>query len=262
MQIPIYHIDAFATKLFEGNPAAVCLLSKWLPTSTLQNIAAENNLPATAFIVRENKQFEVRWFAPEYEIDLCGHGTLAQAYVIFHHLEPTLQEAELHYPGGILQIKRAGKLLTLDFPAKNIEEIPSNTLLSEGLGATPKKVFQHKSERLLAIFATEDEVKELKPNIEILKKLPHRGIIVSAPSKQFDFVSRTFYPQKKHYEDAITGSSHCLLIPYWAKQLNKIKLYAYQMSQRGGELFCELAEDRVFISGQAIMVMQGNMMIV
>ncbi|MDR3476886.1 MAG: PhzF family phenazine biosynthesis protein [Gammaproteobacteria bacterium] len=262
MQIPTYHIDAFSTQLFKGNPATVCILPKWLPDETLQSIATENHLPATAYLVRENSQFQVRWFTPEYEIDLCGHGSLALAYVIFHHLEPTLQEAELHYPHGKFSIKRTGELFTLNFPAKNLEEISENELLTAGLGATPQKIFQHKSERCVAVFDTEDEVKHLKPNIDILKKMAYRGIIVTSPGKQFDFVSRTFYPQKAQYEDAITGSSHCLLIPYWANRLNKIKLHAYQISPRGGELFCELSADRVLISGRAVMYLQGNIVIV
>ncbi|MDR3490838.1 MAG: PhzF family phenazine biosynthesis protein [Gammaproteobacteria bacterium] len=257
MQISVYHINAFTDKLFSGNPAAVCILQDWLTDSEMQAIAMENSLPATAFLVRKNNEFQIRWFAPEYEIELCGHGSLASAYIIFNVLEPTWQQTDLHYPGGLLKIKNENELLTLNFPAKHCEIFPSPDLLIKGLGAQPKEIFQYKNERCLAVFATEDEVRKLNPDIQLLKQLDHRGIIVTAPGKNYDFVSRTFYPAKSVYEDAVTGASHCLLIPYWSNKLNKTTLLAYQDSQRGGELLCEAQGERVLISGKAIMYMQG-----
>ncbi|MDR3490971.1 MAG: PhzF family phenazine biosynthesis protein [Gammaproteobacteria bacterium] len=257
MQITIYHIDAFTNNLFAGNPAAVCILEEWLTDTEMRIIAMENYLPATAFLVRKNNEFHVRWFAPEYEIELCGHGSLASAYVIFNILEPTWQQAELHYPAGLLKIKNENGLLTLDFPAKNYGILPSPDLLIKGLGAQPIEVYQYKTERCLAIFETEDEVRNLNPDIQLLKELDHPGIIVTAPGINYDFISRTFYPRKSVYEDAVTGASHCLLIPYWSNHLNKTKLLAHQASKRGGELLCEYQGERVLISGKAIMYMQG-----
>lgn len=257
MQITLYHINAFTDKLFAGNPAAVCILDEWLTDKEMQTIAMENHLPVTAFLVRKNNEFHIRWFAPEYEIELCGHGSLASAYVIFNKLEPTWQQTDLHYPSGLLKIKNENGLITLEFPTKNSAIFPSADLLIKGLGTQPIEIYQHKTERCLAVFETEEKVRELNPNMRLLKQLEHRGIIVTAPGKNYDFISRTFYPKKTAYEDSITGASHCLLIPYWSKKLNKTKLLAYQASQRGGELLCEYQGEKVLISGKAIMYMQG-----
>lgn len=256
MSIPIYHIDAFADKPFSGNPASVCVLDRWLLERQLQLIANENSLPATAFLVRNEDDFQTRWFTPEYEIDLCGHGSLASAYVIFTFIEPTWKQADLHHSSGTLRVKKLDEFLTLELPVKNLDVFDSDTLI-KGLGAKPKEIYQHKTERCLAVFDTEDEVRHLNPDMEILKNLTNRGIIVTAPSKNYDFVSRTFYPRKTAWEDAITGSSHCLLVPYWSKRLSKLKLHAYQLSNRGGEIFCEMKDGRVEISGKAILYARG-----
>lgn len=253
---PIYYIDAFTNKLFRGNPAAVCVLSKWLSDDDLHSIAKENNLPATAFLVREVDKYNIRWFTPEYELDICGHGSLSAGYVIFNYLEPTWQKADLQSRIELLQVLRADDLITLNFPAKSIEST-SLPLLEQGLGLSPKEIYQHKNERCLAIYNTEEEVKSLQPDMQILKKLEHRGITATAPGKNIDFVSRTFYPQKTISEDPATGASHCLLAPYWSKRLNKTDLHALQISERGGEIFCQYLGDRVLISGKAVLYMQG-----
>lgn len=257
MQISIYHIDAFASKLFTGNPAAVCILDHWLPGNELQTIAMENYLPATAFLVRINNEYHIRWFAPEYEIDLCGHGSLAAAYIIFNVLELTWNETTLHHPSGLLKINRDQQFITLHFPAKKCTPFSSDQLI-QGLGLKPSETYQFKTERCLAVFKTEEEVRQLNPDMQILKQLDHRGIIVTAPGEKYDFISRTFYPRKAACEDAITGSSHCLLIPYWSERLNKKKLNAFQASQRGGELFCEDQGGNVLIRGDAIIYMRGE----
>lgn len=258
MKITVYHVDVFTDKLFSGNPAAVCILEKWLPETLLQKIAEENNLPATAFLVQVNNKIYTRWFGPEYEIDLCGHGSLASGYVIFNILQPTLQSINLIHPVvGELRIANKDSFICLNFPVKQIESATSS-ILENGLGVVPKEIYQHKNERIVAILTSEEEVRELKPNMDLLKQLEHRGIIVTAKGKTVDFVSRVFYPKKVIFEDAVTGSALCLIGPYWSKQLNKDSLRARQLSKRGGETFIELQEDRVQISGKAILYMQGT----
>jgi PhzF family phenazine biosynthesis protein len=261
MNIPIYQVDAFATQLFAGNPAAVCVLPTQLPDNLLQKIAAENNQPATAFLVKENEKYYMRWFTPEYEIDLCGHGTLSAAYVIFRILEPQKDRIEFTTPAGLLHAYRQSERITLEFPVKPIEKCVAPTALIEGLGMTPTTVYQYESERYLVIYDTEDDIKQLRPDMQILKKLPHRGIIVSARSDNVDFVSRVFYPNKTLYEDAMTGSSYCLLVPYWVQKLQKQKFHARQLSHRGGEVICELDKNKVLLHGNAVMYMQGMMTI-
>jgi PhzF family phenazine biosynthesis protein len=254
---PIYHIDTFTDRVFRGNPAAVCVLKKWLAKPHLQAIAKENNLPVTAFLMREKNQFKIRWITPEYELDICGHGTLAAGYVIFKFLEPTWEKVELQSQAESFQVLHSNDLITLNFPSLSIEKFTSS-VLEQGLGLKPKEVYQHKNERCLAVYSTEDEVVQLKPNVEVLKKLEHRGVIVTAPGNSVDFISRTLYPKKTVVEDQVTGASHCLLVPYWAKQLNKTQLRCWQVSERRGELFCQSQKDRVLMSGKAALYMQGT----
>jgi PhzF family phenazine biosynthesis protein len=258
MNILIYHVDAFTEQLFGGNPAAVCLLEQWIPDNKLQSIATENHLPATAFLVKQDGEFTTRWFTPEYEIDLCGHGTLASGYIILNKLEPALQEVELHSPVGLLRVKRTGEMVTIDFPTKRIDPCQSLPLLIQGLGTVPQKLYQHTTERCLAIFNTEEEIKQIQPDMQLLRGLGYRGIIISAPGSTSDFVSRVFYPRKLLSEDAVTGSSHCLLVPYWSQRLNKTQLHSKQLSHRQGELLCHLENDRVLMSGKAVIYMQGS----
>jgi len=256
MKIPFYHVDAFTNEVFSGNPAIVCILDEWLTDKQLQLLASENYVPATAFLVKNTNGYDTRWFTPEYETDLCGHGSLASAHVIFTILEPSKSTTTLKYLSDELHVDNNDGLLTLQLPAKSLDKFNSDLLIN-GLGAQPKEVYQHKTERCLAVFDSEEEVRELKPDMSILKNLDHRGIIVTAKSENYDFISRTFYPRKSASEDAVTGSSHCLLVPYWANKLNKNILHTYQASHRGGELHCELRENKIAISGKATMYSQG-----
>lgn len=256
-QISIYYIDAFTDQLFGGNPAAVCLLPNWLDEERLHNIAKENNQSVTAFLVRDKAKFDIRWITPEYELDICGHGTLSAAFVIFNFIEPQCTKVVLHSRNQPLIVSCVNELITLNFPTKPVESC-TLTYLIEGLGSEPHEVYQHKNERCLAVFNTEKDIQHLTPDMQILKKLAHRGITVTAAGAEVDFVSRTFYPKKMISEDPATGASHCLLVPYWAKRLNKTELHAKQLSQRGGEIFCEYQNDRVLVKGKAVLYMQGN----
>lgn len=256
MQINIYHVDAFTDHLFGGNPAAVCLLREWLSDTVLNSIAKENNLPVTAFLVHEKEEFSIRWITPEYELDICGHGTLAASYVIFQYVEPNCQKIVFKTRTELLEVTRNKDKITLNFPVKPLE-VCSLPVLKKGLGLQPKEMYQYKNERCLAVYETEERIKQLTPNIEILKKMPHRGITVTAPGTKSDFVSRTFYPQKSTFEDPATGASHCLLAPYWSHRLNKNEFHSLQLSQRVGEIYCYIQGDRVLISGRAVMYMKG-----
>jgi PhzF family phenazine biosynthesis protein len=257
-KLAFYHIDTFTDKIFSGNPAGVCVLPSWIAEDHLHKIAQENNLPVTAFLVEEGERFSIRWITPEYELDICGHGTLAAAYVIFHYLRPTLTEVQLKSQSDLFTVTRYQDLITLNFPAKSHEPFFAE-ILQEGLGISPLEMYQRKNERCFAVLENEMQVEQLKPNIEILKQLPHRAVVVTAVGNHVDFVSRTFYPNKKTMtEDAVTGASHCLLVPYWAKRLNKNNLHALQRSERGGEIFCKLEGERVLISGKAILYAQGS----
>lgn len=260
MNIPLYHLDAFTSKMFSGNPAAVCILPEWLSDDMLHKIAKENNLPVTAFLVIEEDTYRIRWITPDYELNLCGHGSLAAGYVIFNFMDSSLQNVDLHSRTEVLPVTRNDSLITLNFPAKNIEPC-SLPALEQGLGLSPKATYQHKKERCIAVFDTEEEIKKLKPNMEILKQLEHVGISVTSPGVAVDFVSRTFYPHKAISEDPVTGASHCLLAPYWSKQLSKTNLHALQVSERGGEIFCQYQGNRVLISGKVQLYLHGSIAI-
>lgn len=256
-EISIYQVDTFTSQLFRGNPAAVCILSEWLSDQTLYSIAKENNLPVTAFLVVKNDKYHIRWITPEDELDLCGHGSLAAGYVIFNFIDKNLQETCLHSRTEELPIIQKNNLITLNFPEKNIAlcNIP---LLEQGFGLAPKEIYQQKNERCVAVFDSEKTIRELQPDMQILRKLEHRGIIITARGTEADFVSRTFYPRKGISEDPVTGSSHCLLAPFWSERLGKSNLLALQLSERRGEIFCEYKNGRVLISGEAVLYMQGT----
>jgi PhzF family phenazine biosynthesis protein len=255
MSIPYYQIDAFTDALFGGNPAGVCLLTDWLPDQTLQSIAAENNLAETAFVVQRDSFFDLRWFTPELEIDLCGHATLASAHVIFRHLGYRASVVRFQTRSGILTVSRDGERLTLDFPARPPVPCDAPPDLSAGLGSTP--VIVGKARDYLAVFDSEEAVRNLQPDMEALMRLDSLGVIATAPGKDCDFVSRFFAPRAGVPEDPVTGSAHCTLIPYWAERLGRTKLHARQVSQRGGELFCEHRGDRVGIGGHAVTYSSG-----
>jgi PhzF family phenazine biosynthesis protein len=256
MKIPIFQVDAFTSKVFSGNPAAVCPLDYWLDDGQLQSIASENNLSETAFFVNRGEYYQLRWFTPQAEVDLCGHATLATAFVIMGTINPELNEITFGTRSGELIVKKSGELYSMDFPAHPPEQCESPKNLLDALDIKPKKVFA--SNYYMAVFESEREVRELHPYMTLLKELDRIGIIVTAPGDQVDFVSRFFAPAVGIPEDPVTGSAHCTLIPYWADELKKSKMVARQVSRRGGELHCELRDNRVILSGKAILYLKGS----
>ena len=259
MKIPFYQVDAFSGKIFSGNPAAVCVMDEWLDNDSLQAIAAENNLSETAFLVPKAKeQYFLRWFTPTVEVDLCGHATLASAFVIFSFIDSTLSSVTFETASGLLSVARSDELLSMDFPARKPHPADKPPLLSQALGAEPLEVL--KSRDLLAVFQNESTIRNMNPDFDKLKQIRDTfAIIVTAPGEKSDFVSRFFAPRAGIPEDPVTGSSHCTLIPYWAERLNKNKMHAFQLSKRGGELFCENSGDRVRISGHAVLYAKGEL---
>ena len=256
MRIPLYQVDAFASQLFRGNPAAVCPLDRWLDDSTLQSIAAENNLSETAFYVPNGKGYRLRWFTPGVEVDLCGHATLATAHVIYSiRAESNAPRLSFETKSGELIVERDGDLYALDFPARPPVESASDAGLIEALGAKPQSILGARD--YFCVYETEEQVRALKPNMEKLAAIDRFACIVTAPGADCDFVSRFFAPAKGVPEDPVTGSSHCSLIPYWSKRLGKTKLHARQISQRGGELWCEDRGDRVRMAGKAVKFLEG-----
>lgn len=255
MRIPIYQVDAFSGEVFRGNPAAVCPLEDWLPDPVLQAIGAENNLSETAFIRRGAQGWDLRWFTPVVEVDLCGHATLASGYVVFEFLDPGRETVTFHSRSGPLGVSRAGDLLTLDFPVMPAEPRQGPDRLAQALGAQPVETL--KARDMMAVFQSEEEVRALQPDMEALQSLACRGVIATAPGQECDFVSRFFAPGAGIPEDPVTGSAHCTLAPYWAARLGRSRLHAFQVSARGGELWCELAGDRVRISGRAVRYLEG-----
>ncbi len=256
MKIPYYEVAAFTSKPFGGNPAGVCLLSTWLPDATLQDIAAENNLSETAFLVQRGEDYDLRWFTPELEIDLCGHATLASAFVLFTEAGFKGDAIRFHSKSGVLGVTRAGEVLELDFPSRPARPCTAPDALIRGLGRTPAQVL--KSRDYFAVFESEADVRSLQPDFSVLASVDALGIIVTAPGGDSDFVSRFFAPSAGVPEDPVTGSAHCTLIPYWAERLGKTQLFARQLSKRGGELYCRLAGDRVRIGGKAVLFLRGS----
>lgn len=259
MKIPYYQIDAFTNSVFSGNPAGVCLLAEWLNNSVLQSIAAENNLSETAFLVKNEKGYELRWFTPKIEVDLCGHATLASAFVILNCLDNSSDAVRFDSKSGPLTVTRQDDLLAMDFPSRKAELCPTPKELVSGLGIEPKEVFR--SRDYLAVFDSEDQIKSLQPDMYELSKLDSLGVIVSAAGSESDFVSRFFAPKVGVPEDPVTGSAHSTLIPYWAERLGKSELRAFQLSKRGGELFCKHRGDRVIIAGKAVIYLKGTITI-
>jgi PhzF family phenazine biosynthesis protein len=259
MNIPIYQVDAFANGVFTGNPAAICPLTEWLPDATLQSIAAENNLAETAYFVRNGTGYKLRWFTPAVEIDLCGHATLASAYVLFNLLNEAGDSIAFQTKSGELRVKRDGDLLTLDFPARPPVPVEPCAGLIDALGKHPEAVLAARD--YMVVYRSEAEVKSVSPNFEALKNIDRFAVIITGPGTDSDFVSRFFAPAKGVNEDPVTGSAHCTLIPYWATRLNKQKLFAKQVSPRGGELQCELHGDRVSMSGRGVLYLKGEITI-
>lgn len=256
MQIPLFQIDAFAGRVFAGNPAAVCPLEDWLTDDILQAIAGENNLSETAYFVRRGDRYQLRWFTPKVEVDLCGHATLASAFVILNYLDPSKDLVTFDTKSGELIVRRDGELLSMDFPARPPTPCHAPAKLAEALGRPPKEVLA--SRDCMAVYESEDDVRALRPDMTLLSEVEQFAFIVTAPGGNADFVSRFFAPRAGIPEDPVTGSAHCTLVPYWAQRLDKTKLHALQVSARGGELWCEHRGDRVLISGCGVRYLEGN----
>jgi PhzF family phenazine biosynthesis protein len=256
---PIYQIDAFAQRPFSGNPAAVMPLQSWLSDELMQALAAENNLSETAFFVPEGDGFRIRWFMPLGEIDLCGHATLASAFVILTELQPGRDRVAFTSRSGPLAVTREGDRFTLDFPVRAPNPVPCPAGLAAALGAEVKETWLTRD--LFALLADEAAVRDLKPDLTALSALEPTSFVVTAPGTDCDFVSRCFCPREGIPEDPVTGSSHCVLVPYWAARLGKHTFHARQLSARGGELFCEQRGERVKIAGHAVKVLEGSVLL-
>jgi PhzF family phenazine biosynthesis protein len=256
MQLSLYQVDAFTDRLFAGNPAAVCPLDTWLPDAAMQAIAAENNLSETAFFVPRGDDYDLRWFTPTVETDLCGHATQASGFVVMTQLAPQRSSVRFHTRSGPLTVTRQGDMFAIDLPAQPPEPCAMPPNLVAALGRKPAQVLG--AVKYLAIYDSETEVAALAPDLAAWAHADRDGVIVSAPGRDCDFVSRYFAPHAGIPEDPVTGSAHCTLMPYWAKRLGKTRLHARQISQRGGELFCELKGDRVVIAGHAAFYLEGR----
>ncbi len=256
MELDLYQIDAFTDRPFKGNPAAVIPLETWLHDNTMQSIAEENNLSETAFFVPTSKGFHIRWFTPITEVDLCGHATLAAAYVLFNILGYNEDRIEFESKSGTLTVLQNGDWLVMDFPAQPPTPCSIPDEIVKAFGKAPIECLR--SEDYVVVFETESDILSIKPDIDYLKKLDLRGVIITAKSKQYDLVSRFFAPKHGIDEDPVTGSAHTQLIPYWARKLGKTKMKAKQVSSRGGELVCELRNDRVLISGKAVKFLEAK----
>jgi len=257
MSIPIYQVDAFTSELFRGNPAAVCPLDRWLPEETLQAIAEENNLSETAFFVQQQSGYQLRWFTPVAEVDLCGHATLAAAHVLFRHLGETGSHLAFSTRSGSLEVTRQGRQYIMDFPADVLEHALAPRVLTEALNAEVEEVLLGR-EDFLVILSSEQEVRRVQPDFRKLKAVKGRGVIVSALGEEVDFVSRCFFPNYGVDEDPVTGSAHTTLTPYWAERLSKQELTARQLSLRGGQVGCTMLGERVALAGQAVTYMEGR----
>jgi len=262
MSSPLFHVDAFTSKPFAGNPAAVCPLKHWLDDDLLQAVATENNLSETAYFVPAGDYYELRWFTPRCEVKLCGHATLASAFVILRILEIGRNSVRFEtHSSGALTVSHDGNLLAMDFPAIAPWACPTPPdALIEGLGKTPAAVVQIE-DNYFAIYDSQEEVMRIHPDFPLLEKLHPAGVAITAPGENSDFVSRYFVPSYGIPEDPVTGSTHCSLAPYWAHRLGKTNLHARQLSERGGELWCEVRGERVILKGNAVLTLRGELLI-
>jgi PhzF family phenazine biosynthesis protein len=260
IEIPIYIVDAFTEIIFKGNPAAVCPLSEWLDDSILQSIASEINLSETAFFVRKQDICELRWFTPEVEVDLCGHGTLAAAHVLFEHLNFNNSQIVFETKSGQMTVRRENGLYLMDFPVIRVNPFNQQELLEQCLREKPLEVYTS-SLMYLAVFDSEEKIKNMAPDLELMRELAIDLIVTARGLEGVDFVSRCFAPSVGIPEDPVTGSAHCVLAPFWADKMEKTTFYARQLSKRGGDIFCEYLEDRVIIGGKAVTFSTGKIML-
>ncbi|MDP9010935.1 MAG: PhzF family phenazine biosynthesis protein [Pseudomonadota bacterium] len=257
MKCPLYWVDAFTKTRFRGNPAAVVITDRRLDAGMMQAIAHENNLAETAFVVADGNRYAIRWFTPTVEVDLCGHATLASAFALYHRGLVTSKSIEFTSASGPLHVTRAADRLALDFPARPASICPDLTQsVAEALGCMPTEI--HKAQATMVVFRSEDEVRSLKPDMDKVARIPTYGVVATAPGMQADFVSRFFAPRVGVPEDPVTGSTHCTLVPYWSARLGKAELYAQQLSDRGGELWCEDRGHRVAIAGNCALYLTGE----
>lgn len=258
MEIRIFQVDAFTGKLFGGNPAAVCVMDDWPDTEVLLNIAKENNLAETAFCIRKDGEYSIRWFTPEIEMDLCGHATLATAHVLFREYGAEVEEIVFNSASGKLGVSKNGNLYTMNFPSRMPVPAELPEVIRRGIGRDPKEVFL--SRDYVLVYDSQVDIEAIRPDRQLLDtiNLDPGGIIVTARGEEADFVSRFFTPQASVFEDPVTGSAHCSLIPFWAERLGKDHLKAYQISERMGVLHCENRGDRVLIGGEAVTYLKGT----
>ena len=258
MRTPIFKLDAFASNVFAGNPAAVMPMKSFPPDAIMQAIAAENNLSETAFLVREGGDYRLRWFTPKVEVPLCGHATLASAAVVLERLEPGRKCVVFHTASGPLEVNRTGTGYVMNFPARPSEPVSPPVGFAEALRITPVELFVN-SFNYMAVLKNEQAVRELSPDTATIARLERPGVIVTAPGEgDYDFVSRYFAPAKGIPEDPVTGAAHCMLAPYWAKRLSKSVLRAYQASPRGGEMICRVKGDRIELEGGCVFYLEGE----
>ena len=262
MHLPLYHANAFSSSPCGGNPAAVCLLDLWLDDSLLLKVAAENAVSATAFLVERGSGYQIRWFTPKCEVRLCGHATFASGYIVLHFLHPEWNPVNFQtkYRGAV-SVQKDGDFLLMDFPALSIRRCasePPALRAALGIDAEAHEVLQG-DDSFIAVFEDEDVIRQIEPNFERLEQLHPNVVMVSAPGKQVDFVSRYFAPGYGIPEDPVTGSAHCALAPYWAGRLGKKQLHARQLSERGGELWCEISGDRVLLKGSVVLTLKGQL---
>lgn len=257
MILSIYQVDAFASSLFKGNPAAVVPLKQWLSDQQMQQIAAENNLSETAFFIPEGEGFHIRWFTPKAEVSLCGHATLGTAHVLFNELHYKGEMLSFKSKSGILNVQKDNDKLQLDFPADRVQETAMDPIFESALGCQAKAAYKGRTDYLL-LFDSEEIIRAIKPDFKLLSESKARGVIVTAKGANTDFVSRFFAPNVGVNEDPVTGSAHTTLIPFWAERLQKKQMKALQLSERGGELWCTLSGDRVLIAGKAVTYLRGQ----
>jgi PhzF family phenazine biosynthesis protein len=256
MKLPLYQIDAFTNRMFGGNPAAVVLLDAWLPDDVLKAIAAENNLAETAFVVPHDEAMPLRWFTPTVEVDLCGHATLAAAHVLFRYTFPSAKRLTFSTLSGNLTVTRDGDLLSMDFPSRPGKPVEITDAVISALGIRPREAYRARD--LLAIFESELQIRDFRPDFERIASLDAFAVTISAPGEAVDYVYRFFAPRHGIPEDPVTGSANCTLVPYWAARLGRPALVAKQLSTRGGALHCALRGDRVLIAGQAVEYLRGE----